>query len=146
MKSLPQIAALGSQPEPSGTGQHVPDIENLIREVKKILRCVNAGQPHEPTYSITRGFVQGAETIINSYPNELSSDSASALEILRGRRLDFKRDLRVPMGAFVRKITRGSLKRSRSPKTSPTKNDRLGPNFHKKMTVSNTFRLENKTR
>ena len=30
----------------------------------------------------------------------------------------------------IRKITRGSLKRSRSPKTSPTKNDSLGPNCH----------------
>ena len=41
IKALSQIAALGIQPEPSGTGQHIPDIENLIREVKKILRCVN---------------------------------------------------------------------------------------------------------
>ena len=57
--------------------------------------------PYCTIMSISRGFAHGAQVILNSYPNDLSDNPASPFELLRGRRLDCKRDFRVPMGTYV---------------------------------------------
>jgi hypothetical protein len=81
---------------PSGAAQHVPAIENKIRQIKERVRAVLNTLPF--TLPGTRIL---CSEMSNMMPCHSRVDSISPREAFTGRKIDYKLDLRAAFGDYI---------------------------------------------
>jgi len=86
---------------PAGPQQHVPEIENRVRQVKERLRTHLSNIPFELAATLMVWLVSFCIRSINLQPSSLRTDPSSPFELFFGRKVDYKRDLRVAFGDYV---------------------------------------------
>jgi hypothetical protein len=83
------------------TGQHVPVIENKIRQIKECVRAfLNTLLFNLPT-TVTKHLVSPVVSSLNMMPCGTRVDKISPREEFSGRKIDYKRDLKVAFGDYV---------------------------------------------
>lgn len=84
----------------AGSGSHVPIIERKIQEVKERCRAIINTLPYRLPLTLVPYLVLFAVTRINWIPHRVGMANISPSEAFLGRKLDFKRDLRVGFGEY----------------------------------------------
>ena len=102
---------------PVGPEQHVPAIERAVRLVKERVRSILCGLPYTLPSSYLSHLVSYAVRVINMVPGRQSTDNLSPREKLKGKKLDFKRDLRVEFGQYVQAKTPNKISNSTHERT-----------------------------
>jgi hypothetical protein len=92
----PELNAMGIKVSPAGPGQHVPVIENKIRQLKERVRAHTAMLPFTLAASLMVWLVAFCVSRLNMMPSSLRMDAVCPKEAFTGRKLDFKKD--VPFG------------------------------------------------
>ena len=85
----------------SGAGQHDSTIERRIRQVKERVRSVLHSLPYNLPGFLLDYAVYFVIMRINMFPSATSMDHISPFEKFYGRKLDYKRDLRVEFGEYA---------------------------------------------
>jgi hypothetical protein len=98
MKSI--LNEKGITLNPSGAGSHVPDIERKIQEVKQRVRAVINSLPYRLARTLLAFLVCFCVSRINLVPHKTGLINISPSEAFRGRKADYKRDLRVGFGEY----------------------------------------------
>lgn len=96
-----ELNAQGITVNPSGAGQHVPVVENKIRQVKERVRGILNTLPFTLPASLMWWLVKFCVSRLNMVPRNTKVDCTSPRETLLGRKLDFRRDLRIGFGEYV---------------------------------------------
>ena len=107
----------GIRVNPSGAGQHVPVVERKIRQIKERVRAVVNTLPYTVPESLMRYLVLFCVSRINMLPSSTRVDRTSPRELFTGRKVDYKRDLRVGFGEYVQAFNTGVQKNSLKPRT-----------------------------
>ena len=94
-----ELNQMGINVNPAGTGDHVPVIENMTRQVKERSRCFACTLPYKLTAMLYMWLIFFVVSRKNMVPSK-DSDGPSPWECLKGRKPSFKRDLRVSFGEF----------------------------------------------
>jgi hypothetical protein len=102
---------------PVGPEQHVPVIERAVRLVKERVRSILCGLPYTLPSSYLTYLVSYAVRVLNMVPGRQSTDNLSPREKLRGRKMDFKRDLRIEFGQYVQAKTPNKISNSSHERT-----------------------------
>lgn len=96
-----KLQSLGITVNPSGPGQHVPIIENMIRQIKERVRCHLHVLPYTLPLSLLPYLVMFCVTRIGMIPSHTRTNRVSPREGFTGRKVDFKRDLRIGFGDYA---------------------------------------------
>jgi hypothetical protein len=96
-----ELNANGIVVNPSGPGQHVPDIERKIREVKERMRTVLHSLPFTLPQSLLAWLVYYAVRQINIVIHSGGPSGVSPREAFLGVKTDFTRDCRVGFGDYL---------------------------------------------
>lgn len=91
----------GISVNPAGPGQHVPVVENKIRQIKERCRAVINTLPYTLPANLLKWLVMFSVSRLNMLPCGTRVDTTSPREIFTGRKLDFKRDLKLCFGEYV---------------------------------------------
>ena len=89
----PALNQRGVSLHPAGPGQHVPEIENKIKQTKERVRAHVNYLP----FKVAVGVILR----INMVTSSASGDHTSPQGRFLGRKLDYQRDLRVGFGDYV---------------------------------------------
>ena len=84
----------------AGSGSHVPIIERKIQEVKERCRAIINTLPYRLPLKLLPYLVKFAVTRINWIPHRVGVANISPSEAFFGRKLNYKRDLRVGFGEY----------------------------------------------
>ena len=102
LKSLAsELNAMGIRLNPAGSGRHVPVIEKKIRQVKERIRAHVNILPFKLSSILLMWLVFFCVSTINMIPTRIGEESISPREKFIGRKLDYKRDLRIGFGDYV---------------------------------------------
>lgn len=96
-----ELAARGIIVNRAGPGQHVPVIENKIRQFKERVRAVLHSLPYTLPASFMQYLCNFVAFCLNVVPSHTRMDSISPREAFSGRKLNAKTDLRVSFGEYV---------------------------------------------
>ena len=107
----------GIRVNPAGAGQHVPVVENKIRQLKERIRATVSALPFQLPFSLMRFLVFFCVSRLNIMPRGTRVDERSPRELLTGRKLDYKRDLRYCFGDYVQAYDPAVVKNSLDPRT-----------------------------
>jgi hypothetical protein len=88
----------------SNAGEHVPIIERNVRFIKERIRTVLSGLPYRLPNKFMPYLADHAVMMINSFPRPSSHDPISPREHFTGRKLNYKRDVRVSLGEYAQVI------------------------------------------
>ena len=86
----------------AGPGQHVPVVENKIRQCKERVRAHIHSLPYQLPSFLMKFLVLFCVSRLNMMPS--ASKTAlpiSPIELFRGRKIDYQRDLRIGFGEYV---------------------------------------------
>jgi hypothetical protein len=86
---------------PAGPNQHVPVVENKIRQIKNGVRSHITSLPFKMPLKLIKFLVFFVVSRSNLMPSGTRVDPISPSEVYHGRKVDFKRDLRVSFGDYV---------------------------------------------
>jgi hypothetical protein len=107
----------GIKVNPTGAGQHVPVVENKIRQIKERVRACLSALPYTLPSSLLIFLVYFCISRMNMMPSGTRVDSISPREGFLGRKLDYKIDLRVGFGEYLETTTPNTIKNSMTPRT-----------------------------
>lgn len=97
-----ELNALAIRVEVSGSGQHVPLVENKIRQIKERVRAHVTTLPYLLPKFLMRWLVFFCTMRLNMLPNKSRADGVlSPIELFKGRKIDYKRDVRIGFGEYV---------------------------------------------
>jgi len=96
-----ELASKGIIMNRAGPGQHVPVIENMIRQLKERVRAVLYSLPYTLPASFMKHLVKFITICINVVPSHTRADSVSPREAFTGLKMNCKTDLRVGFGDYV---------------------------------------------
>jgi len=96
-----ELQEIGIEIEPSGPGQHIPQVERLIQTIKKRVRAHRHDLPFTMGKVLTEKCVLFCMSRWNMIASANSLDNTSPLEQFTGRKLDAKIDFRVAFGDYV---------------------------------------------
>ena len=111
------LNALGVVFNPAGPGQHVPVVENMIRQIKERMRAVIADVPFRVSPLLLRWLVAFCVSCINMTPSTTRVDNTSSRELFLGRKVDYKRDLALSFGDYVQVHQENIIRNSMTPRT-----------------------------
>jgi hypothetical protein len=116
---LPELQDQGIRVEVCGTGQHVPIVENKIRQVKERVRSHVTTLPYLLPKLLMKWLVFFCVMRLNMLPNKSRTDGVlSPIELFKGRKVDYKRDVRIGFGEYVQAINPNIVPRnSMAPRT-----------------------------
>jgi hypothetical protein len=86
---------------PAGAGSHVPIIERKIQEVKQRARAIINSLPYRLAVTLLVYLTYFCVSRINLVPHKTGLTNISPTEAFKGRKIDFKRDLRVGFGEYA---------------------------------------------
>ena len=86
---------------PAGPGSHVPVIERKIQEVKQRARGIFSSLPYKLAAHLFVHLIIFCVSRINLVPHKTGLTNISPTEAFKGRKLDFKRDLRIGFGEYA---------------------------------------------
>jgi hypothetical protein len=86
---------------PSGAGSHVPVIERKILEVKARARSIVNSLPYRLALTFIVHLIFFCVSRINIVPNKTGLSNLSPIEAFKGRKVDFKKDLRIGFGEYA---------------------------------------------
>lgn len=86
---------------PAGPEQHVPIVENMIKQIKERVRAVLNSLFYKLPMILLRNLVNHCVTRLNMLPSGTRADPTSPRELFLQRKLDFAVDLRVSFGDYV---------------------------------------------
>jgi len=95
------ILSQGIKFNPTGKNQHVPQIERKARQIKERVRAHISVSPYKMTEKLTIGLVQFCVQSINLIPQSTREVKISPKELFTGRKINFKRDLRLSFGEYA---------------------------------------------
>ena len=95
------LLSIGIKVNPTGAGQHVPVIENKIRQVKERVRAILNTLPFNLPSTMMKHLVSYAVSSLNMMPCGTRVDNISPREAFTGRKIDYKRDLKVAFGDYI---------------------------------------------
>lgn len=95
------LAQAGIVLEPVGRNQHIPEVEIRNKVVKQIFRSVITSLPYKLPKFLFKYLVFFALSRINLYPVSSRADPTPARELFTGRKIDYKRDVRIGFGEYV---------------------------------------------
>jgi hypothetical protein len=109
----------GIKVDPSGTGQHVPAVENKVRQVKERTRAHLCVLPFNLPLILLTWLVYFCVSRINMMPSHLRINPSPPRELYIGRKIEFTKDLRVGFGDYCQCFTPRSNteKNSMKPRT-----------------------------
>ena len=114
----PALNQRGVSLHPAGPGQHVPEIENKIKQTKERVRAHVNYLPFKVAVGvILTWLVYFCVSRINMVPSSASGDRTSPRERFLGRKLDYQRDLRVGFGDYVQTYSPNIIKNSMTSRT-----------------------------
>jgi hypothetical protein len=96
-----EIEGWGIVINPAAAGEHVPVIENKIRQLKERVRAVLWSLPYALPYSLLKYAVFYCVVRMNWMPSGVRVDSTSPSEWFYGRKLDMESDLRIGFGQYA---------------------------------------------
>lgn len=97
----PELNAMGINVNPTGAGQHVPIIENVLRQIKERMRCVYHTLPYALPVSEFKYLFYYCVKCLNMQPSGTSFDLTPPFEKMHGRKIDAKIDLRAAFGDYA---------------------------------------------
>lgn len=100
-KLTTELNAAGIVVNPAGPGQHVPVIENKIRQIKERVRSVVHSLPYLVCRKLMSLLVSFCVSRLNMVKSSLRIDDTPPIEIFQNRKTDVKRDLRIGFGEYV---------------------------------------------
>jgi hypothetical protein len=83
-----------------GAGSHVPVVERKIQEVKERARAILHSLPYNLGLSLMVYLIMFVTSRINLMPHRAGLLNISPSEAFRGRKIDYKRDLRLGFGEY----------------------------------------------
>ena len=111
-----ELAAKGIRIEFAAPGQHVGAVERQIRTIKDRCRAIISGLPYALSKMLVIWLVLFVVTRINMMPHGTSTTRISPTEAVQGRKLDYKRHIRVSFGDYAQ-FTDTDLDNTMSPRT-----------------------------
>jgi hypothetical protein len=96
-----QLHARGIILNPVGPGAHVPVVERKIQEVKDRCRSIINTLPYKLALHLFVYLIMFVVSRINMMPHQAGFSNVSPLEAFSGRKVDFKRDLRIGFGEYA---------------------------------------------
>jgi hypothetical protein len=112
-----ELKAQGIQFNPASAGQHVPVAEAAIKEIKEKFRSVYHSLPYRLAAKFFVFLVLFCVARINILPSSLRQDSMSPTEMFTGRKVDFKKHVRIGFGQYVQLEDPAVVKNSIAPRT-----------------------------
>lgn len=94
------LQAAGIMVDPAGPNQHVPAVEVRIKVLKQIFRSVYTSLPYKLPKFLFKYLVYFAASRVNMYPVSSRPDPTPARELFTGRKIDFKKDIRIGFGEY----------------------------------------------
>ena len=95
------LNSIGIRVNPHGAGQHVPIVENKIRQIKERARAIFTTLPYELPRVLLPWLILFCGSRLNLVPRRTRADTTSPRELITQRKLDYKRDLRFAFGEYV---------------------------------------------
>jgi hypothetical protein len=80
---------------------HVPIIENAIKHIKNVMRCIIPSLPYTCPKIMVIYLVHFAVNRLNMRPEGTRTDNISTLEVFKGRRLSMKKDVGDSFGSYA---------------------------------------------
>ena len=99
-----ELNGMGIVVNPAGPGQHVPVIENGIRQVKERYRAHVCSLPYDLPIHLSEWLVSFCVSRLNLLPSGVTDSMVVPREAFTGRKTDYERDLRVEFGEYVQAI------------------------------------------
>lgn len=97
----PHINGLGIKLNPTGKGQHVPQIERKARQIKERVRAHISILPFKLTKQLIVSLVQFCVQSINLMPQSTREIKISPKELFTGRKINYARDLKITFGEYA---------------------------------------------
>ena len=94
------LASAGIMVEATGRAQHVPDVEIRNKVIKQIFRSILTSLPYQLPRFLYKYLVFFAISRINMFPVRSRSDPTPARELFSGRKIDYKKDIRIGFGEY----------------------------------------------
>ena len=102
----------------SSAGQHVPVIERAIRQIKERIRAIVTTLPYILPNKLMPYLVDYCVMAINMFPKSKSLDKISPREHFTGRKINYKKDMRVTFGEYAQCAIPNIISRdARQPRT-----------------------------
>jgi len=86
---------------PFGAGEHVPVVERKIDTLKGRIRSCLMGLDYQLMFSLLRYLVEYATIMVNLEPCSKREDPTSPWELFHGRKIDYKRHLKLAFGDYA---------------------------------------------
>jgi len=112
------LNARGISVNPVGAGAHVPEVERKIREIKEGVRGILNTLPYRLPLGLLVHLVYFIVSRRNLISHRVDLINISPFEAFNGRKINFKRDLRVGFGDYCEIVDRYS-DNSMRPRTQP---------------------------
>ena len=113
---VPTINALGMVFNPAGPEQHVPVVENKIKQIKERVRAILSTLPFNLPAFLLRWLVLYCVNRLNMCPSSTRVDPTSPRELFLQRKIDFALDLRICFGDYVQAHTVNTIRNSMTPR------------------------------
>jgi len=110
------INALGMVFNPAGPEQHVPIVENKIRQIKERVRAILSTLFYKLASFLLKWLVLYCVNRLNMCPSSTRVDSTSPRELFLQRKVDYKRDLRISFGDYVQTHCVNTIRNSMAPR------------------------------
>ncbi len=94
------LGAAGIPLEVAGPNQHVPAAEVRIRVLKSLFRCTYSSLPYDLPMSLWKNLVYFVVSRMNMFPVSSREDPTPARELFLGRKVDYKKDVRIGFGEY----------------------------------------------
>lgn len=85
----------------ASAGQHVPIVERAIRQIKERMRAILSILPFTLPSQLMSYLVDYVVMNINIFPKTTSLNKISPRELFTGRKLNYKRDMRISFGDYA---------------------------------------------
>ena len=86
---------------PAGPEQHVATVERKIRHIKEIARGYICTLPYKLPLSLLPWLIKYSTYCTNIIPSSTNEEFVSPREMFTGRKLDYKKDLRLKFGEYI---------------------------------------------
>jgi len=96
-----ELKEAGYEVNTAGPKQHVPHVERKIGTLKGRIRSIHHSLPWNLPYTLLRYEVKYASLVMSMVPHHGRMDPTSPYEQFYGRKVDFKRQLRLSFGEYA---------------------------------------------
>ena len=96
-----EMKEAGYELNTAGPKQHVPEVERKIGSLKGRLRSIHYSTLWNLPYTLLRYEVKYAKLMLSITPHHGRADTTSPYELFYGRKVDFKRQLRLSFGDYA---------------------------------------------